>query len=241
MGKSSKYPSYSTGSVEINGKQVASTTKKNGNTISSSYNMNNTEKSIYDGIQNNLSSSLSSLFDISDSTKQQWQNQLDAYQRQGIKQIDNIYTPMQNALKNDIANRFGNLDNSIFMDNLNKITENKAEAVANLSDSLLMQQDQLYANEMTNRMNYVSLLSNLNTTFNNQMLSYMGLANQNSASGNQYNQMAYQAALQRQQSLGNSISSIGNAAGTALTAVNPALGMAVKVGSNIAGQYVANS
>lgn len=196
MGKSSKYPGYATGSVQINGDTVASQSKTGKNTYSSSYNMNDTEKSIYNGIQNNLSSSLSNLFDISDSTKQQWKNQLDAYQRQGIKQIDDIYTPMQNALKNDIASRFGNLDNSIFMDNLSNITENKAQAVADLSDSLVMKQDQLYANELANRMNYVSLLSGLNTTFNNQMLSYMGLANQNSAAGNQYNQMAYQANLQ---------------------------------------------
>lgn len=217
MGKSSKYPKYSTGSVEINGHEVATTSKKGNNTINSSYNMNNTEKSIYDGIQKNLSSSLSNLFDISDSTKQGWQNQLNAYQRQGIKQIDNIYNPMQNALKNDIAGRFGNLDNSIFMDNLSKITENKAQAVADLSDSLLMKQDQLYANELSNRMNYISLLSGLNTTFNNQMLNYLGLANTNAESGNRYNQIAYQA--NQQNSTWNKINNSINAAANLATSI----------------------
>lgn len=240
MGKSTKYPQYSTGSVEINGHEVATTAKKGKNTISSSYNMNNTEKSIYDGIQKNLSSSLSNLFDISDSTKEQWQNQLDAYQRQGIKQIDDIYTPMQNALKNDIAARFGNLDNSIFMDNLSNITENKAQAVADLSDSLLMKQDQLYANEMTNRMNYVNLLSGLNTNFNNQILNYLSFANTNAESGNRYNQAAYQAALQRQQALGNTISSIADIAGTGISFVNPAIGTGVKMAGKAAGTFAAN-
>lgn len=219
MGKSSKYPKYSTGSVEINGHEVATTSKKGKNTISSSYNMNDTEKSIYDGIQSNLSSSLSNLFDISDSTKKQWQDQLDAYQRRGIQQIDDIYNPMQNALKNDIAGRFGNLDNSIFMDNLSNITENKAQAVADLSDSLLMKQDQLYANELANRMNYVSMLSGLNTTFNNQMLNYLGLANTNAESGNKYNQLAYQAAQQN------------NPFTQTIGAINSVAGLASSIGS----------
>ena len=82
------------------------------------------------------------------------------------------------------------------MDNLSNITENKAQAVADLSDSLLMKQNDLYSTEMANRMNYISLLSGLYSNYNSQMMNFMQLANANTASGNNYNQAAYQAAQQ---------------------------------------------
>ncbi len=221
MGKKSKYPKYSAGTVEINGNTVASTTKKDKNTISSSYNMNDTEKSIYEGIQNNLSNSLQNLFSISDEKQKQWNEELDAYKRNGIAEINDIYTPMETSLKNDIASRFGNFDNSIFMDNLSNITDNKAKAVANLSDSLLMKQDELYSTELTNRLNYISLLNSLNTSMNNNILNYMQMGLTNAESGNNYNDRAYQASLQQQQAFANTLNSVANIGKTALSFANP--------------------
>ena len=159
MGKKTKYPNYATGSVEINGQNIATANKNKNNTVSSSYSMNDTEQDIYNGIQTNLATSLQDLFSISDEKQEQWNEQLDSYRQSGIRDIENIYTPMETALKNDIASRFGNFDNSIFMDNLNNITENKSQAVAELSESLLQKQDKLYNTELANRMNYISLLS----------------------------------------------------------------------------------
>lgn len=190
MSKKSKYPSYSAGTVTINGNTVA-TSKKKKNNVTSSYNMGNTEKSIYDGIQDNLETSLKNLYTISDEKQQQWNDELDAYKKAGIEEINSIYTPMVNNLRDNIASRFGNLDNSIFMDNLNTITDKQAKAVSDLSDNLLTKQDELYTKEMQNRMNYITLLSNLNTTMNNNMLTYMQMAQSNSASGNAHNQNAY--------------------------------------------------
>lgn len=190
MSKKSKYPSYSAGTVTINGNTVA-TSKKKKNNVTSSYNMGDTEKSIYDGIQDNLETSLKNLYTISDEKQQQWNDELDAYKKAGIEEINSIYNPMINNLRDNIASRFGNLDNSIFMDNLNTITDKQAKAVSDLSDNLLTKQDELYTKEMQNRMNYITLLSNLNTTMNNNMLTYMQMAQSNSASGNAHNQNAY--------------------------------------------------
>ncbi len=195
MGKKSKYPKYSTGSVDINGQNIATAQKNKKNTINSSYTMSDTEKAIYDGIQENLATSLQDLFTISDETQQKWDKQIDSLKQSGINEINSIYDPMQTALKNDIASRFGNLDNSVFMDNLNSITNNKAQAVADLSESLLQTENDMYTNELTNRLNYISLLSGLNTTMNNNMLSFMQLANANSSSGNSHNSDKYQATL----------------------------------------------
>ena len=219
MGKKSKYPTYATGSVEINGQNIASAKKNNNNTVSSSYTMGNTEKSIYDGIQSNLATSLQDLFTISDEKQNQWKAQLNSYKKSGIEEIEDIYTPMETALKNDIASRFGNFDNSIFMDNLNNITENKAEAIADLSESLLQKQDELYTTEIANRMNYISLLAGLNTAMNNNMLSYMQLANANSTSGNNYNTHSYQNALYNPYA--NTLNAIANVGQTALSFINP--------------------
>ena len=190
MSKKSKYPSYSAGTVTINGNTVA-TSKKKKNNVTSSYNMGDTEKSIYDGIQDNLETSLKNLYTISDEKQQQWNDELDAYKKAGIEEINSIYNPMVNNLRDNIASRFGNLANSIFMDNLNSITDKQAKAVSDLSDNLLTKQDELYTKEMQNRMNYITLLSNLNTTMNNNMLTYMQMAQSNSASGNAHNQNAY--------------------------------------------------
>lgn len=227
MGKKSKYPNYSSGNIVVNGNTVASTSKNDGS-INSSYNMSDTEKNIYNSIQNNLETSLGNLFEISDEKQQMWNNQLDAYKQEGINQINSIYTPMETALKNDIASRFGNFDNSIFMDNLSNITDNKAQAVADLSDSLLMKQDELYANEMANRINYITLLSNLNTIMNNNILSYMQAAQSNAESGNNYNANAYNA----QNSGGSLLSGLADIGTTALSFYNPIAGAASKLGTS---------
>lgn len=117
---------------------------------------------------------------------------------------------METALKNDIASRFGNLDNSIFMNNLSSITDNKAQAVADLSDNILSKQSDLYNTELANRMNYVNTLNNLYNGFNNNILNYMQFALKNSESGNNYNDRAYKAKIQQQQMFLNTLDAIAN-------------------------------
>lgn len=194
MGKKSKYPEYSTGTITVNGKNVSTTQRdKNNNVVSSNYNMSSAEKKIYDSIQSGLNTSLNNLFTISDSQKKEWNNQLNAIKNQGIEEIESIYTPMETDLKNDIASRFGNYDNSIFLDNLNEITDKKAKAVADLSDSILSTQNDLYSEELKNRINTITLLNNLNSAMNNNILNFTSAAGSNANSGNSYNNAAYNA------------------------------------------------
>ncbi len=208
MGKTSKYPSYSAGAVNINGTNVARTSKS-GNTISSDYNMNDTQKNIYDSVLDNMAGVLSNLFEISAPQRTEWNNQLSAMKNIGIQNINDIYTPIQNSLRNDIASRFGNLDNSIFLDKLNAITSNKSKAIADLSNNLALAQNDLYTQEIKNRMNLLTLLDGLNNSINNNILSYLGLAYQNANSGNQYNQAAYQPSLANSNSWINHLSKLG--------------------------------
>ena len=193
MGKKSKYPEYTTGNVTINGRNVASVTKDSDGNISGNYNRSQAEEKLFNNIQSNLSNSVQNLFNISDQTKKQWTDQLNAYKRKGIQAINDIYSPMETSLKNDVASRFGNLDNSVFLDNLRKITDKKSDAVAQLSNNLLLQKNSLYSQEMQNRINYISLLSGLSDNMDNRALTYMNQALQHAESGNSHNNRAYQA------------------------------------------------
>lgn len=201
MGKKTKYPEYTNGSISVNGRQVASTVKdKNNNIISSNYNMSNAEQKTYNAIQQGLYNSLGNLFSISDNQRNEWSNQLNAMRNQGISEINNTYTPMETNLKNDIASRFGNFDNSIFLDNLNSITDKKSKAIADLSDNLLSKQNELYSDELKNRINTITLLNNLNSVMNANILNYTNAAASNSSAGNNYNSNWYKASASKSSS-----------------------------------------
>ena len=219
MGKQSKkYPEYTDGSVVVNGRTVATSTKdKNNNVISASYNMSDIEKRIYDSVQRGMNSSLNNLFSVSDAQRKEWGNQINALKDKGIEEINNIYTPMENNLKNDVAKRFGNLNNSVFLDNLNSITDKKSKAVADLNSNLLAIQSDLYTQELQNRINTLTLLSNLNSVMNNNILAYTGLANTNSNAGNTYNNNAYNATASSSSGLSSIFGGIGSTAKSMLS------------------------
>ena len=193
MSKTSSYkPSYTSGSVSINGQNKATTTKS-GNAVYGNYNMNDYEKELYDYAQKTLPQLVQNVNTFSPEAMQSINNQLDVYKRQGQNCINQIYTPLINNLKNDIASRFGNLDNSMFMNNLNNIENNRSNAVAELADNLLSRQNELVNNELANRYNYINLLNTLQNQYNNYALSMLnssiglgntGLAYNNSVANN---------------------------------------------------------
>ena len=121
------------------------------------------------------------------------QSQVDAYTNKGLDIINDTYTPMINDLKNDIASRFGNFDNSVFMDNLNSIESSRADAMNSLAQDVMTQQSNLINDELSRRYNYLNLLSGTQNQMINNILSYLGAAMQNSSAGNSYNQASYNA------------------------------------------------
>jgi len=185
MGKTSS-PSYSNGYVSVNGNNVASN-YRSGNNVYSSYNMSDAEKQIYNYAQNSFLSNLPNINVFSEDTINQLQNQLGAYTNQGLKLINNTYTPMLNSVKTDIASRFGNFDNSVFMDNLNKIESNRADSMSAFAQDIMAKQDELYNNELSNRYDYLNFLMGTQNNIDSNILNYLGLASQNSSTGNSYN------------------------------------------------------
>ena len=202
MGKNSKYPAYSSGAVSINGQKVASQYKK-GNTIHSSYNMTGAEKAAYDYAQNSLQNSLPKIDIFSADTQRDINSQIDAYKNQGVQNINDIYNPIMNNLKTDMASRFGNMNNSIFFDNLNKVEKNRAQAINSLAQDIATQKSNLYNNELNNRYNYINFMNGLQNQLVGNGLSYLGIAQNNAAAGNSYNQAAYTANTAAKQNMQN--------------------------------------
>ena len=204
MGKSSKYPSYSGGAVSINGTPVAKVTKKN-NLVTSDYYMPETEKGLYDYSQESLLSSLPEINVFSKATQNDINTQVNAYKNRALQDINNTYNPMIDNLKNDIASRFGNFNNSVFMDNLNSIESNRALAMSDLAQDVEAKRNELYDNELANRYNYLNFLNNLRNQINNNILNYLNAAQSNSSSGNNYNQNAYNANSQNSDLFGTAL------------------------------------
>ena len=184
MGKSSNYtPPYSGGTVNINGQTKAKTYKSGGNIVSD-YNMSDAEKRIYDYAQNSFADSLSKVNVFDDDAKKDMQRQLDAYTRNGQKIINNLYTPMLNDLKTDIASRFGNYDNSVFLDKLNSIESSRADSMNSLAQDILAKGDELKQNELTNRYKYLGFLQDVQNNIDTNILNYISAARENSNSAN---------------------------------------------------------
>lgn len=191
MGKTSSVnvatPSFSDGSVSVNGVNKANVSKK-GNTVNSNYNMDDYENAIYNYAQKTLAEKLPELNVFNLDTKKDLNSQVEAYKNQALKTLDNLYKPIIKNLTNDIASRFGNIDNSMFLDNLNSIENNRANAMSDLVQDIQTYKSDLYNNELANRYNYINLLNTLVNGSNNNILNYLSAALSASNAGNSYNQ-----------------------------------------------------
>ncbi len=185
MGKSSK-PAYSSGTVNVNG-QTKATTYKKGNNVITDYNMSDVEKKAYDYAQKSFADSLSKVNVFDEDTKQNLQKQLNAYAQKGQKLIDDMYSPMLDNLKTDIASRFGNFDNSVFLDNLNSIESKRADSMSGLAQDILSQQSNLINQELARRYDYLGFLQDIQNQVNSNILGYSNLSQANSSSGTNYN------------------------------------------------------
>lgn len=178
MGKNS----FTNGTVRINGQTKASTYKK-GKTVYTDYNMSPYEKQAYDYAQKSFAENLQNLNVFSEDTQRKFQNQLNAYKDKGVKTINDVYTPMIDNLKSDIASRFGNFDNTSFLKDLNKIEASRADAISGLSQDLILKENDLINDEMSRRYNYMSFLNGINNQALSNLSAYSSMASANSSLG----------------------------------------------------------
>ncbi|HNW26275.1 MAG TPA: hypothetical protein PLG15_04180 [Candidatus Gastranaerophilaceae bacterium] len=203
------YPAFTNGQVSINGNPVASATMSNG-VINSNYNMTDAENYIYNYAQNALASILPQLNVFSPDTVNSLQSQIDAYTNQGVNTINNIYSPMIKNLQNDIASRFGNFDNSIFMDNLKSIESKRSDAVSSFAQDIMAKRNELINNELSNRYNYADFLNQIQNQTINNILSYINTALGSSSSANSYNNNLYNALYKQALAGQNSTPNLSN-------------------------------
>lgn len=174
MGKTSKssnttttksYPSSTQSVLSVNGKPLVETGIKN-NTFYSNYNYSPEELAINKYVQDSLLNSLPKVNTFLPETIANMDSQLEAYTKKGVDTINDIYTPMIQSLQNNVASRFGNLDNSIFMENLNNLESKRANAVSSLAEDVQSKRSELVNNELQNQYNYLNFL----TGYQNQSL-----------------------------------------------------------------------
>ena len=171
-----------------NGQNRVNTYKK-GNNVITDYNMSDAERDMYNYAQRSFADSLKSVNVFDDDTKKNLQAEVDAYTLQGQKMINNMYTPMLESLKNDVASRFGNLDNSVFLDKLNSIESKRADSINSLAQDILAKQDDVVKKELTKRYTYLSFLQDVQNQINSNMYNLINASKQhNNSSGNSNSQ-----------------------------------------------------
>lgn len=122
---------------------------------------------------------------------------------------------MIDNLKTDIASRFGNFDNSVFLDKLNTIESKRADSMSDLAQDILAQQSNLINDELSRRYTYLNFLGDIQNQINSNIMNYIGLSQKNSASGTSYN------AANSKSSGTSSLGSYANLASGALSAAGP--------------------
>lgn len=161
--------------ISINGQTVANAKNKNG-TVSANYNMNADESALLDYTRKNLLSGLENVNVFSPEVRRDIKNQLNAYTKQGIKTINENYKPMIRDLQADIAKRFGNFDNSVFMDNLKSLENSRADALETLTENILAKQADLFQQELDSRYKYINQLSSVNKDIYSNIYSMLNSA-----------------------------------------------------------------
>lgn len=190
MGKTSSVsvatPSFAGGSVSLNGNKKA-TVSRDCNGINSNYDMDIYEQQVYDYARKNLAQNLPNLNVFDNDTKKDIKAQVEAYKQKAMQSLNEMYQPMLKSLTNNVASRFGNTDNSAFLEGLNSLENYRAGALASIAQDTQAKQSELFNNELSNRYNYINLLNSLVNGANSNALSYLSSALSNSNAGNFYN------------------------------------------------------
>ena len=164
MSKTNKNSSWSK-TISVNGKpKIQTITDEDGNSTSN-YIMSPWEKLAYEYAEKEFAENIDDLNVFSEETLKSLNEQVDAYTKGGIAKIDEIYSPMIKNLQNDVASRFGSLDNSIFLDKLDALEDKRAKSVAALSEDIKAKESELIGEELDKRYDYLNFLNDYQGQF----------------------------------------------------------------------------
>lgn len=188
---SAEYPKYTSSALSV-GNSKATTGVLDG-ILTSNYDMSDGESSIYNYALNTLANILPQLNTFDTDTLSSIKSEVDAYKNSGIQTINDLYNSSLKNLENDVVSRFGNLDNSIFADNLDDIESERANSVSSFAQDVLAKQSNLESDELTKRYALVELLSGLADGVYSNALDAISTALGSSSSANSYNDNLYNA------------------------------------------------
>lgn len=188
---SADYPSYNSSSVSLGG-STASTGVKNG-ILTSDYDMSNNEADIYNYALSTLANILPQLNTFDTNTLSSIQSSVNSYKNSGLDSINQAYNSSLKNIENDAVSRFGNLDNSAFVDNLDNLESERSKAVSSFAQDVLAKQSGLESDELTKRYALAEFLNGIaNNTYDNA-LKAIGTALGSSSNANNYNNDLYNA------------------------------------------------
>lgn len=190
---STNYPNYSSGNVSI-GNSNASSGDANG-ILSSNYDMSDPEFAVYNYALSTLANILPGINTFDSGTQDSINAQVDAYKDNGIQNINELYNSSLLNLENDIVSRFGNLDNSIFNDNLDELESERSSAVSSFAQDVLAKQSGLESDELSKRYALVNLLSGLSDNIYNNALKTINTSLASSSASNNYYSNLYSSLL----------------------------------------------
>ncbi len=186
MTKSKKVVYFNPSSaVKVNGQDKAGINITNTGT-SAYYNMDADEKKAYDYASEQFALNLPKVNVFDADTQKRLDSQVQSYIDNGVDDINDIYIPIINELQNDVAARFGNFDNSIFLDNLSEIEDSRANAISDFSQDVQTYRQELTEDEIAKRFEYLDYLNNYRQQVLSNMLNMLGASQNLSDLSNSY-------------------------------------------------------
>ncbi len=177
-------PDLPTGQFNISGGPSA-----NYNNGQTSYQLNGSQQKAYDYAQNAFAEGMQNVNTFLPETVSRLYDQVEAYKANSMATLNDLYTPMLRNTQNDAARRFGNLDNSVFLDNYGNVEKKRGNAMAQLAQNVTATQQSLYNQELQNQYNYLNFLNGYqNQVFGNAMQA-AGMAN---TAANMQDKFAYE-------------------------------------------------
>lgn len=188
---SANYPNFTGSAISVGG-STAKTSVSDG-TLKSEYDMSDSESDIYNYALNTLANILPFVNTFDTNTLASLQSEVDSYKDSGIQEINDLYNSSLTNLENDVISRFGNLDNSIFSDNLDTIESERADAVSSFAQDVLAKQSDLKSDELTQRYALIKLLTGLSNDIYSNALNAISTSLSGSSNATNYNTEVYNA------------------------------------------------
>lgn len=208
MGKKSKQKTINpTGSFSIAGGPSAN--YKNGNTT---LNLTQAQQDAYKFAQNSFAENLGSINTFSPEVYEQLKSQVNAYRNNALQELNDNYTPMIKNTQNDSAKRFGNFDNSVFLNNLNTLENNRAKAMAAISQNVAAKENELIREQLQDRYDYLNFLNSYQNQILNNALSIAAMATSAADLNGKYKNISQNANANNTSQMAAIMAQIGNIA-----------------------------